>query len=196
MKNKRVKVTDYTRKGKKTTYMYMHLTGWQVFMLKVKKFFKRLFWTIVILGIIAGVFELGRYLYPAKVYTTQEIIKEVDNLSGKIEELKNSLVLDIQKCESKGYKETDGIIVFDSNNQASIGTFQYQRKTVMYYNKTLYNKVITPKEAILISLDDQKAKELTTDIIFKDSKGWRNWYNCGVKVGAEGRLATINQLQK
>lgn len=54
-----------------------NMTKWQIFIYKVKRFFKVLFWGIVLMSIVIGIFEAGRYLYPAKVYTTQEIIKEV-----------------------------------------------------------------------------------------------------------------------
>ena len=119
-----------------------------------------------------------------------------DNLTPKIEELKSKVVADIQKCESKGFKESDGIIIFDSNNKASIGTMQFQKSTIIHYYKVLYGQTITPKEAILIALDDEKAEALAHDIIFKDSKGVSNWYNCANKINAKGRLETIKELAK
>lgn len=119
-----------------------------------------------------------------------------DNLTPKVEELKDSIVEDIRNCERSNYNENDAPIILDTNKKMSIGTFMYQKTTVQHYYKTLYGKNITGKEATLIALDEPKARELTYDIIFKDSKGWRNWFNCGVKIKVEGRLQTINELTK
>jgi hypothetical protein len=154
------------------------------------------FWTkfsavaLVVTMLIGGT---ARAFFPKTEYVKEEVM--VDNLTPKIAELKTKVVDDIQKCESKGYKENDGIIIFDSNSEASIGTMQFQRKTVIHYYKTLYGKTITPKEAILIALDDEKAEALAHDIIFKDSKGVGNWYNCSKKIDAQGRISTIKALQ-
>ena len=141
-----------------------------------------------------AVYVAGGIFQPRSIAV--ENIVEIDNLTPKIEELKGKLVADIQKCESAGHKENDGIIIFDSNNEASIGTLQFQRKTVQHYYKTLYGKTITPKEAVLIALDDEKAEQLAHDIIFKDIKGVSNWYNCANKTDAQGRIKIIKELQK
>lgn len=154
-----------------------------------KKKLKITFGCLVVLGIA---YVSGAVTNPIAIATP--VFQ--DNLGPKIEQLKDELVEDIKKCESKGHKESDGIIIFDSNNEASIGNFQYQRKTVIHYQKVLYGKTITPKEAIHISLDEEESRKMTKDIIFKDSKGWRNWYNCGVKVGAQSRLNIIKELEK
>ena len=126
----------------------------------------------------------------------------VDNLSVKINELKGSLVSDIQKCESAGYNEDYGLIVFDGHKTnknveiPSIGTYQFKKSTVIYYYDTLYQKDITGKEAILIALDDQKAGQLASDIIFKTDNGLSNWLTCSNKINGKGRLEIIRQLEK
>lgn len=161
---------------------------------RFSSFSKKLKWWTGVALLLYGVYLAGGFFQPRAVAINN--IVEIDNLTPKIEELKDSIVEDIRNCERSKYNENDGIIIFDSNNEASIGTFQYQRKTVQHYYNTLYKQKITPKEAILIALDEAKARQLTKDIIFKDSKGWKNWYNCGVKINAEGRLQTINELTK
>jgi hypothetical protein len=127
-------------------------------------------------------------------YAVQERV--VDTLSIKVDELKSDMLDTLQACERSKYTEDDGIIIFDSNNKASIGTFQFQKATVIHYYKTLYGKDITGKEAVLIALDDNKARELAHDIIFSSKNGLSNWYNCTQKHGLEGQLAVINKLIK
>ena len=154
-------------------------------------------WSAVITLGLVGIMIVGqtaRAFFPKTEYVKEQVL--VDNLAPKIDELKSNLVEAIQKCESKGHKESDGIIIFDSNSEASIGTLQFQRKTVQYYYKHLYGKTITAKEAVLIALDDEKAEQLAHDIIFKDSKGVNNWYNCANSINAKGQLTVIKTLQK
>lgn len=159
---------------------------------RVKNFFRMV---MIGAGILTASFiliVLGGYVNPAIKYQTT--IAEKDNLTPKVNDIKDKIISDIQSCESVGHKESDGIIIFDSNKEASIGTLQFQRKTVQHYYKTLYGQDITPKEAILIALDDDKAEALAKDIIFKDSKGWKNWFNCGTKTNTETKLKVINEL--
>lgn len=163
------------------------------FLSKCKKVFKFVVRWTAVAGVGYALILVGIFYHRT---TATEKIVEVDNLTPKVQELKNKVVADIQSCESRGHKESDGIIIFDSNAEASIGTMQFQRKTVIHYYKTLYGKTITPKEAILIALDDEKAEALAHDIIFKDSKGVNNWYNCANKINAKGRISTIKELAK
>lgn len=159
---------------------------------KIRKLFKNVMWAGVIASIGYGVFLAGGFFQP-RAFAVPVLH---DNLTPKVEELKDKVVGDIRDCERASYTENDGLIVFDSNKVASIGTLQFQVKTVQYYYKKLYGTTITGKEALLIALDDQKAKSLAKDIIFKDSKGYANWYNCSKKINAQGRLEVIKELQK
>lgn len=136
--------------------------------------------------------QVGSNLYPQTVYAVQE--KLTDSLEVKITQLKSELVKDLQKCESAGYNENDGILIFDSNKKASIGTLQFQKDTIIHYYKTLYSKDITKKEAVLIALDNEKAEQLASDIIFETEKGYRNWLNCSNKHGLAERVKFIKGL--
>lgn len=153
----------------------------------------RLFLFILVL---VGIYYLGGKLNSKIEY--RQVEKEVilDNLTDKINQLKGELVSTLQKCESAGYSEDDGILIYDTNKQVSIGTYQFQKKTVIYYYKTLYGKDITGKEAVLIALDDEKANQLASDVIFKTDNGLSNWYNCTKKYGLQGRLSIIKELEK
>lgn len=150
---------------------------------------------ILILAVLVVVFYIGQ-LTSKEVYTSPTSqVKTVDNLAKKIEDIKNEALADLMQCESAGHSEDDGIIIFDTNNEASIGQFQFQRKTVQYYYKSIYNKDISRKEAILIALDTDKAKELAHDIIFKTDKGYTNWLNCSKKNKLPETLALLDKLE-
>lgn len=162
----------------------------------------KLYKTILIVLILVSVsYLVGSKLNKEIVY--KQIEKEIilDNLTEKVNELKGTLVSEIKSCESQGYKEEDGLVTFDphptkkSVQIPSFGNFQFKKSTVQYYYKTLYNKDITGKEAILIALDDQKAGQLTTDIIFKQG-ALSNWYNCSKKLNSQNKLDIINSLLK
>lgn len=141
----------------------------------------------------AGVTNYSSISYAAPI----QIDRSDEILSQKIESLKGEVVETIRKCESAGHKEDDGIIIFDTNNKASIGTMQFQVNTVIHYYKKLYGKVITPKEAVLIALDNQKAGELAKDIIFTtQNMAGKDWVNCNAKYNIDAQVALIKKLEK
>jgi hypothetical protein len=146
---------------------------------------------LIIIGFLVS-FVIGSNINTRNIEVI--VTKTINTLQIRIDELKNGVVKDLQGCESAGYKEDDGIIIFDSNGKASIGTLQFQKKTVIYYYKTLYGEDITSKEAVLIALDNVKAEKLTRDIIFKTDKGLANWKICTVKHNLESRVKLIKAL--
>lgn len=184
--------------GKRLRDIYPHATRWQVFKYKVRKATRKL---IIITALVGTGLAIG-LTTPKTSYRVdiQERKVYIDNLSEKITALQNEALTAIQKCESAGHSEEDGLIVFDSNAKASIGQFQFQVTTVQHYMKLYNNKDITRKEAILIALDTPTARALAKQIIFDnvphtnkpDTKGWRNWYNCGKKI--EQQFIIINAL--
>jgi hypothetical protein len=147
--------------------------------------------TLTLLGAILWIFTHG--YNETIVYVDRPVI--LDNLSEKINELKGQLISDLRKCESNGYKEEDGLVVFDSNRVASIGLYQFQVKTVQHYYKKLYGKEIGGKDAILVALDEAQASQLASDIIFKEGK-LSDWVNCTRKVGLEQQLNVIKTISK
>jgi hypothetical protein len=167
-----------------------------VFKFKVKRFFRKCLIAVILVAVVYGIFMAGKFVNPIVKYQIQEKEVILDNLSEKINELKGKLVDDIRKCESAGYSEDDGIIIFDSNNKASIGNYQFQKKTVIYYAKMFYGKDLTGKEAVLLALDEKKAGELASKVIFESENGLDNWLNCSKKVGAYAQLKVIKELEK
>lgn len=193
--NKPVKITE---NGRHQGYIDLHRTFTGRLIYNTKRAIRwTIKWLLITTSIGSLCFLIFNYHDEIK-NSSVPIALARPTLESKIEKLKNKLVEDIRNCERSKYSENDGIIIFDSNEEASIGTLQFQRKTVIHYYKVLYQKNITPKEAILISLDDTKAKALAKDIIFNDSKGWRNWYNCGMKkeINAQAKVEIIKELEQ
>lgn len=179
--------------GKRMRDVYPHATRWQVFKYRLFKFIRSILkWSIIIGIIVLGV----RYFFPKVM--VQVIEREVitDTLQSKIETLKGGIIADIKLGESLGKPESAGLIVYDTNKEMSIGSYQWQIKSVQYYYKKLYKKDITRKEAILIALDDDEAGKLTYDVVFGEKEGWRNWYNTSKKYNIPARLALLEQLTK
>lgn len=180
--------------GKRLKDIYPHATRWQMFKFKVRKFFIR---TGQIAGFIFALYvaaQIGSNVFPSTVYATRDV--PVNVFPQKMDELKNDVVTRLMACESGGYSEEDGIIIFDSNKQASIGQAQFQKKTVIHFYQKLYNKDISAKEAVVIALDEDKARQLAKDVIFKVDGGVDNWYNCAKKLGLHGEIAVIKKLEK
>jgi len=162
----------------------------QIFVAKIKYLFRICLWIIVLVGVVVGIVVLGRIAFPKVVYQPQ--VKEVvlDNLTGKVNQLKGELVISLKQCESQGYNEESGLVTFDPHptnkkvQPASFGLYQFKVSTIQYYYKKFYNQEVSGKQAILIALDDQKSSELASDIIFRDG-ALSNWYNCSKKLGLE-----------
>lgn len=118
-----------------------------------------------------------------------------DEITNKIAQLEQKVLDTLATCESGNNENSDGIIIFDSNNEASIGRFQWQRKSVIHYYNVLYGKTITKAEAIAISIDKEKITELTRDVLFTTENGWRNWYNCSKRHSLHEQVELINNLR-
>jgi hypothetical protein len=166
-------------------------TKWQVIKYKTKRFFKKL--AMILILILVGII-VAKIWFPSTVVNLKETRIEVDNLTNKVEQLKNEVLDDLKNCESGGISEADGLIVFDSNKKASLGLYQFQVTTVQHYYKKIYGKVITPKEAILTALDEAKARSLARDIIFTEPKGANNWFNCKNKKGLDSKINIIKTI--
>jgi hypothetical protein len=178
--------------------IYPHATKWQMFRYRWGMLFARFIKWSIGTGAIASLtyagFMLGSVTYPVTVYAE----KEVDtSLVEKIKELKVELLTTLKGCEAQGYKEADAPIIFDSNNKASIGLYQWQINSVIHYYKVLYGKDISRKEAVEIALDEAKAGELAAGVIFTTKNGVaKDWVNCDRKHNLSGSLAVIKKLEK
>lgn len=156
---------------------------------------------LLIIGIGIICYFCGGYFNKEIVYKQVEKEVVLDNLIGKINQLKGEIINDIFMSENGGNKEDDVLITYDPNPRnkkvqiASVGNCQFKLSTIQYYEKQLYNKDLTRKEALMIAISDEKCKELMTDIIFKYKDGWQEWYNSGKKINASDRLSIIRELE-
>lgn len=118
-------------------------------------------------------------------------------MEAKVAMTKDELVESLAKqCETKSAAEPDATIILDTNNQMSIGAFQYQIKTVQQYEKQLYGKDISRVEAIKIAINHQEAAALTTDILFKVPGGWKNWLTCASNLDLPVQIDLLKKLEK
>ena len=132
-----------------------------------------------------------KHVFADKLVDTSETMFET-----KIENLKHEVLNQLSKCESAGYKEDDGLIVFDSNAKASIGNFQWQVASVIHYMKVLKGKDVTRKEAILIALDKDSAGELAKMVMFETKNmAGKDWYNCNNKYNLDEQIKLIKKLE-
>lgn len=176
-------------------------TPWQVFIEKVKRFLGLCAVILITTGIVIGIGLLGRALNPKIIYEVKEKEVVLDNLAGKIDQLKGELIKDIFDNERAGHSEEDALITWDPNPNhksveiASVGSCQWKIPTLQESYLKHYGETLTRKAAILIALDDEKCKEVMTKVIFTEENGWRKWFNSGVKVKAAERLAVIKSLE-
>lgn len=175
--------------------VYPHCTKWELFKYRFAKFMRKVVIASFLIGCIYGSFQLGR-ITTNPIYVKAED-KSSEMFADKIEGLKNDVIAKLASCESAGYKESDGIIILDTNNKASIGQYQWQVKSVQYYSKLSSGVILTPKEAILLALDKEKAGELVKFVAFKtNNKISKDWYNCSKKFNLDGEVELIKKLEK
>lgn len=166
----------------------------------LKSALKRLIRGLIRLFVFGAIFigsaaYIGAQFFSDTVIATNEV--SVDRTQERIEVLKDDLVERLAaECESKGYKDEDGIIILDTNDEVSIGRWQWQRDSVIHYYKTLYGENITRKDATLVALDDAKARALTKDVLFKVKDGSDNWHNCSKKLNLPTEIALIKKIEQ
>src|ERR1035437_5945095 len=88
--------------------------------------------SVVIAGGMVGTAIWYQHKYPIIETKTVTIDNSGDMFAQKVDSLEKSVVEAVRACESTGHKESDGLIIFDSNKVASIGTLQWQVKSVIY----------------------------------------------------------------
>lgn len=118
-----------------------------------------------------------------------------DRLEGKIDELKGEVLDTLAKCESGGKSPDSGVLTWDTNNQHSIGIYQFQIKTVQHYAKVLWKKELTGREAIMLALDPVEARKLAHDVIFTTDRGSASdWVICSRNYGLQEKVDIIKSL--
>lgn len=130
--------------------------------------------------------------------TINEIVidKSDEKFAAKIELLKDEVIAELEKCESGGRKEEDGIVILDSNNRGSYGVLQWQRNSVIHYYKMMTGKDINGRDAIILALQGDKARELAKYVIFETNNGVeKDWVNCNLYKNLQYKVDTIKKLE-
>ena len=129
-------------------------------------------------------------------------VQIIDRTPEKIAELKSSVIDRLLACESAGHGEDEAIILYDNNkagslkgkNVFSLGQLQFKVSTVQKYVKDRTGHGITQKEAVLLALDTEAARDLAEWIIFETQGGIFNWLNCSNKHGLEAEVTIIKKF--
>lgn len=150
--------------------------------------------TSIIGALIVVAFSQYHIANADKEMVTVEVEKVVDTGIVKVQNVKNEIIYQLKQCESGTKKESDALIVFDTNKKPSLGLWQFQVGTVQYYYKTLYGKDITSKEAVSIALDETLARELVADIMFKTNNAPQEWFNCSKKLDLKLKIDLLKKL--
>ncbi len=190
--------------GKRLKDVYPHATAFQVFKYRVRCAIR---WTITRLMLTAGIAAIlltGYFIGTTQGHELIAVQNAVapkafasETLEAKLATSKDDLVESLGLlCETKGAKEPDATIILDTNNEMSIGSFQFQIKTVQHYFKVLYQKEISRVEAIQIAIDHKRAAALTKDILFTVPNGYGNWAICAAKLQLPIQIAVLNKLNK
>lgn len=142
---------------------------------------------IAFLLVLAGLGKVGEEWVDKELhYIAAQPLEAAEIITpDTIEQMKNDVLNRLSQCESGGRDSEDGIVTFDPDksgkpqNIPSYGIFQFKAPTVQYYHKKRTGEDLTGKEAILLALDDEKARELASWIIFDTDAGSKNdWVIC------------------
>lgn len=182
-------------------------TRFQYLVYRVKCFIRRTTIVSAGLSIIGWSMWLGSNYKANTVYAEIPVDVSEEILQGKISDLKDEVANTLMACESGSATEDTGLVTFDplqsnpnktaTRNIPSFGQFQFKIDTVIGYYEILYSKKLTQKEAILLALDTNRAKELATRIMFETkSKAGKDWINCNKKHNLDARIDLIKELEK
>ena len=122
--------------------------------------------------------------------------KSAEQFEAKIEKLKDEVIAELEKCESGGLKDEDGIVVLDSNNKGSYGVMQWQKSSVIHYYQKMTGEVMNGRDAIVYALTADKARELAKWVVFETASGVeKDWYNCSKKYSLQSKVDLIKELE-
>jgi hypothetical protein len=173
-----------------------------------RKRMKRRAWKIfrflVFVAMLAGVYVYASHhraqidaqeLAQAKIEAQDRIEQMRVQQHLNMREMEDEVLATLAGCETGGVADQDGALIMDTNNEFSIGRYQWQRPSVKYYIEKLEDRKITNQEAIMIAVDYDRATELTRKVLFQEPEGWRNWYNCSRKHNLASRIEAINKIR-
>lgn len=194
MKIKTPKMLKVMYNGDHLCYVYPHATWFQVLKYRIARGMR-----IALIESLVAIAILG--IYTAGQMSTTSIYVKADDKSDymyqtKIEGLKDAVMSKLSLCEGAGHKESDGLIIMDTNNKISVGLFQWQISSVQHYYKLMTGKDITAKEATILALDNERARELAKFVAFNTkNKIGKDWVNCNAKYNLDAQVDIIKSMQ-
>jgi len=202
-----MKLTKVFFGDKRLKDIYVGASKFEVFKFKAMRLFKRVMITLFVVafgaGAVYGGYQFGEKSNIHLVMAQKEVDVTDVRFNRKIEDMKMKLVDDLMNCESPGYKDEDGLITYDpqkgntvASKIPSIGRLQFKVSTVVHYQKTLYNRSITPTDAIKLALDTEQSRVLAKDIMFKSNNLANDWLNCANKLNLNEKIKLIKVLEK
>jgi len=144
-------------------------------------------------GATTGVFTAGKTSTTATFVQAEDKSGEMYDI--KVEALKDAVMAKLSQCESAGHKESDGIIIMDTNNKLSIGQYQWQVSSVQHYYKLMTGKEISKKDAIILALNETEARKLAKFVAFETkNKIGKDWVNCNNKHNLDTQVDMIKSM--
>ena len=110
-----------------------------------------------------------------KEITAVNVVEAAVVTPATLEEMKGDVLDRLKQCENK-----EGVaIIFDTNGKASIGDYMWQIGSFQHYWSLKTGQKLTQKQAASYALDDVKARELASWVIFETKSGVdKDWVNC------------------
>lgn len=127
----------------------------------------------------------------ARRYETQLAEREGD-IQEIVTQLKQEVIARLQRDESGGEDSGGSLVYTNDPNSAHVetcrriggmrdidcdswGVMQFKIPTIIYYYEMLHGETLTEKEAVVLALNDERARQLATKIIFEVEGGVWNW---------------------
>ncbi len=185
--------------GERLRDVYPHATRYQLFKYRAAKFFRKIVITSAALAILALTYFIGTKGAGHEIVAVvaQPAYAE-ETMEGKVDALKEKLLDEMVNCENPTH-----VLVNPDDNKAgtlplkdkvSIGDLQFKLSTIQHFHKTLTGTTLTDREALMLGLDSQKARELALNA-WINIKGSINQWTCASQSMKE-KIEVIRFLTK
>lgn len=168
---------------------------------KSRKWIKRIM-AVLVVGLVGVGIYGSHWSSQNMVAVNPPVVYAGVTMEAKVDALKADIRSKVRDCERAGHDESDSMITFDTGGQASLGTYQFYRPTIIRYMDIFHGDKMTMKQAADIAWDDAKAGNLFDEIVYKDDTDWVketggifNWKNCAHKSGVIPQIKVIRQLE-
>lgn len=179
--------------------VYPHPRWFEVLKYKIAINTRRILIISMCVGALIGSYKIGD-MNTSTVFVNAED-RSQDIFSAKVEKLKDEVIEEIAKCESKNASQDLALVTYDNNSRgtltgkhiASIGVMQFKVGTVQDFYKILHKSTLTNYEATMLALDNKKAKDFAKESIFKIQGALWHWSCATEEMGV--RVTMIKSLE-